>query len=273
MSNDDQQSIDDLAAAYALDALDAADRIRFEAQASPEARAEAEALRETASRLASDEATPSPFLRASVLDAIQRTPQLPAEDARVTELRPSGAPLEHEQHERAVGGDAPAEVEVPAVASVGPAERRARARWSPIRTVVAVAAAAVVIAGGVAVGTSLGRDDEAAAVQAIEAAPDAERAEVAMADGTVATVVWAASEGRSAVLFEGLDDAPEGSVYQAWYIDAAGPHSAGTFSAEGASTAFVLEGELGQGAVVGITVEPEGGSEQPTTEPILAVET
>ncbi|GAA3609242.1 anti-sigma factor domain-containing protein [Agrococcus terreus] len=272
MSIDDQRAIDELAAAYALDALDADERALFEAKASPEARAEATALAETASRLSSDEATPSPFLRASVLDAIARTPQLPAEDATVTPLRPAPAPapaLDADDDEpiRAAGGGA-------AAPAPGPAERRAKARWRPLRTLVGVAAAAALLSGGIAIGTQLdGGDDRAEAVGAIVAATDAQRAEVEMADGSVATVVWSAEEGRSAILFDGLGSAPAGQVYQAWYIDAAGPHSAGTFTSAGGSTAYVLDGELTPGTAVGVTVEPDGGSEAPTTDPILVVET
>lgn len=271
MSIDDQRAIDELAAAYALDALDGDERALFEAKASPEARAEAAALAVTASRLSSDEATPSPFLRASVLDAIARTPQLPAEDATVTPLRaaPASAPGLDEDDEplRAVGGGAAAPLP-------GPAERRAKARWRPLRTLVGVAAAAALLSGGIAIGTQLdGGDDRAEAVGAIVAASDAQRTEVEMADGSVATVVWSAEEGRSAILFDGLGEAPAGQVYQAWYIDAAGPHSAGTFTSAGGSTAYVLDGELTPGTAVGVTVEPDGGSEAPTTDPILVVET
>ncbi len=271
MSIDDQRAIDELAAAYALDALDADERALFEAKASPEARAEAAALAETASRLSSDEATPSPFLRASVLDAIARTPQLPAEDATVTPLLAASAPAldddEDDEPLRASGGGAVA-------LAPGPAERRAKARWRPLRTLVGVAAAAALLSGGRAIGTQLGGgDDRAEAVGAIVAASDAQRAEVEMADGSVATVVWSAEEGRSAILFDGLGSAPAGQVYQAWYIDAAGPHSAGTFSSAGGSTAYVLDGELTPGTAVGVTVEPDGGSEAPTTDPILVVET
>ncbi|RWR20252.1 anti-sigma factor, partial [Agrococcus lahaulensis] len=76
--SDDRRSVDDLAAAYALDALTPEERARFEAEASPEARAEASALADTATLLGGDQAAPPPSLRASVLDAIAHEPQLPA---------------------------------------------------------------------------------------------------------------------------------------------------------------------------------------------------
>ena len=48
---------------------------------------------------------------------------------------------------------------------------------------------------------------------------------------------------------------------------------AGTFDVAGGETWRVLEGSFTPGTVVGITVEPAGGSPQPTTDPIVAIET
>ena len=62
-------------------------------------------------------------------------------------------------------------------------------------------------------------------------------------------------------------------VYQLWYIDADGATSAGTFAPASGDAYVVLDGAFEPGLVVGITVEPEGGSEAPTTEPIVVFET
>ncbi|KAA6431275.1 anti-sigma factor [Agrococcus sediminis] len=271
--SDDRRSVDDLAAAYALDALTPEERARFEAEASPEARAEAAALADTATLLGGDQAAPPPSLRASVLDAIAREPQLPATDDAPRAAAPLAARSD------ATGTDASGSglgASAPAGGTgrrLGPAERRARARWQPMRVLGAVAASAALLVVGIAIGTQLGADPRQEALGAVVSASDAQRSEVELADGTVATVIWSAEQGQSAILFEGLGAAPEGRTYQAWYIDAAGPHDAGVFDAEGDSTAIVLEGELSAGAVVGVTVEPAGGSEAPTTDPILVVET
>ena len=40
---------------------------------------------------------------------------------------------------------------------------------------------------------------------------------------------------------------------------------------EGLTEAEIVEWKVAAGDTVAITVEPEGGSEQPTTEPIVAV--
>ncbi len=168
----------------------------------------------------------------------------------------------------------PVSVEPPrASTGPGPAERRARARWRPLRTVGAIAAGAALLLGGVAVGAQLGEDSRNEALGAVVSAADAQRDEVELADGSTATVVWSAERGQSAILFDGLTAAPAGRTYQAWYIDADGPQSAGTFDASGDATAFLLDGALTAGAAVGVTVEPDGGSDAPTTDPILVVET
>lgn len=261
--SDDQRSIDDLAAAYALDALSPAERARFEAEATPEARAEAARLADTATLLSSDVAAPPPGLRASVLDAISREPQLPAE-----------APAEMPAAVAPAPWDEPMSVEPPrASVGTGAAERRARARWRPLRTIGAIAAGSALLLGGVALGSQLGGDSRNEALGAVVSAADAERGEVALPDGSTATVVWSAERGQSVILFDGLSAAPEGSTYQAWYIGADGPQSAGTFDASGDATAFLLDGALTAGAAVGVTVEPDGGSDAPTTDPILVVET
>ncbi|QUW19421.1 anti-sigma factor [Agrococcus sp. Marseille-Q4369] len=255
---DESRPVDELAAAYALDALEPAERARFEAEASPEALEEARQLADTAALLAADEVAPPPSLRASVLDAIALEPRHAAPSA----LSPPDASA-------AARADEP-RASAAAVGPVGPAERRARARWRPARVLGAVAAGSALLLGGVAIGTQLGGDSRQEALGALIAASDAQRSEVELADGGVATVVWSPERDQSAILFDGLPAAPEGSTYQAWFIDEAGARSAGVFDA---SSAFLLEGELSAGTAIGVTVEPAGGSEAPTSDPILVVET
>ncbi|MGC5075588.1 anti-sigma factor [Agrococcus sp. DT81.2] len=279
--SDDQRSIDDLAAAYALDALSPAERARFEAEASPAARAEAAELADTAALLAGDPAAPPPSLRASVLDAIAREPQLPAvaPAAAPTPLAAPAVPAAVEpvsvepRGADGLGTDGYGGAPRHASTGPGPAERRANARWRPLRTLGAIAASAALLLGGVALGSQLGGDSRQEALGAVVSAADAERSEVALPDGSTATVIWSTERGQSAILFDGLSAPPEGSTYQAWYIDEDGPQSAGTFEASGGATAFLLDGALTAGSAVGVTVEPEGGSDAPTTDPILVVET
>jgi len=86
-----------------------------------------------------------------------------------------------------------------------------------------------------------------------------------------ATRVVASS--NNALLFEarGMAAPPAGKVYQAWYIRAgAKPTPAPTFSPDASGTARVtLPVGAEKGLTVAITVEPQGGSQAPTTKPFL----
>ena len=165
---------------------------------------------------------------------------------------------------------------------MGRAEARARTRWLTKPTgilVAAVAAVALFIGGGVVGGilTTVNApsavDASAAALANILAADDAQRASAPVETGGTATLVWSNTLGQSAVLVDGLPELPDGKVYEAWYIDASGAASAGTFApVEAGTTWHVLDGTMSAGDAVGVTVEPSGGSEQPTTTPILVLQ-
>ena len=74
-------------------------------------------------------------------------------------------------------------------------------------------------------------------------------------------------------MIDDLDQLPDGKTYQLWYIGEAGPIAAGTFEAADSGVSWrVLDGQMSGDDVVGVTIEPAGGSEQPTTEPIVAFE-
>jgi anti-sigma-K factor RskA len=66
----------------------------------------------------------------------------------------------------------------------------------------------------------------------------------------------------------GLSAAPSGKTYEAWVIPAhRSPRPAGLFS--GGSASLRLHGTVPKHAVVAVTVEPAGGSKQPTTQPFF----
>ena len=67
----------------------------------------------------------------------------------------------------------------------------------------------------------------------------------------------------------GLSAAPSGKTYEAWVIPAhQSPRPAGLFPG-GAGTNVRLRGTVPKNAVVAVTVEPAGGSQQPTTKPFF----
>jgi anti-sigma-K factor RskA len=80
-------------------------------------------------------------------------------------------------------------------------------------------------------------------------------------------------EGNVYVVMAGLPDAPAGQVYQAWYIADGQPVSAGLMPAD-ENGLIVMNGPppAPGTSTVAITVEPAGGSAQPTSDPIVVGE-
>jgi len=67
----------------------------------------------------------------------------------------------------------------------------------------------------------------------------------------------------------GLSAAPSGKTYEAWVIPAGrSPRPAGLFP-DGESRTVRLRGTVPKNAVVAVTVEPAGGSRQPTNKPFF----
>ncbi|WIB13601.1 anti-sigma factor [Curtobacterium sp. MCPF17_052] len=215
---------------------------------------------------------------------IQATPQLPAlDDAGVTpepvrEARSASAPLV-----------TPAASVTDLQSAPGRAASTARARWfqRPAAMLsVAAAGAVVLLSVGFGVGGSLLQDDggapattqAASGLDQIYAAPDFQRSTAKVKGGGTATVVWSGQLQRSAVILDGVDAAPKDKTYELWYIGS--QESGGTITAaglmddvDGGVRSAVLRGTMGAGDTIGITVEPTGGSDQPTSDPVVAVPT
>ena len=215
----------------------------------------------TALGLAVPPVTPRPEIKAALLDRIAQTPQLAPEQPAM---------------------DAPrlAPVATPASASTrepGPAERRAAARWvqRPAIMLTAAAAAVALFVGGVFAGDLLrGGAAEPDQLASIVAAPDVTTVVSELADGGTATLVASESQGVSAMVFEGLTPLESELAYQLWYITDGVPVPAGLVDvSRDGPTVQVLQGTFEAGTIVGVTVEPASGSEQPTTEPIVAIAT
>ena len=80
--------------------------------------------------------------------------------------------------------------------------------------------------------------------------------------------VFVDADGQ-ATLVANASAAPSGKTYQAWVIPPDGkPISAGVFA--GGRTSVDLVAKAHPGDTVAVTVEPAGGSQQPTTQPIAA---
>lgn len=78
---------------------------------------------------------------------------------------------------------------------------------------------------------------------------------------------------NSAVLvIAGLDQLEPGKTYQVWLIDGGGPKSAGLLSIDSQGQAVLIvtaELTIGEFNALGISVEPEGGSQQPTGDIVV----
>ncbi|PPF88528.1 hypothetical protein C5B96_02470 [Subtercola sp. Z020] len=272
--------------AYALDALTEAETRDFErAMAdSPELATEAAELRATALllALAATPVEPSADLKSRLMAQIAVTPQTvsssdagQAPDARQLPLVPATPTVS--DTEIADGTEATLSSR-----RYSAAEEKARSRWfaRPVGALVAAAAAIAIFVGGGAVATqflqsntgSSSSQASASALAEIYAASDVKSSHSTVTGGGEATVVWSAELGKSAVVTQGLPALPDGKTYEAWYINGTTVTPAGTFTPGGdTTTSHVLTGSLRSGDVVGVTVEPAGGSQAPTTAPILTV--
>jgi anti-sigma-K factor RskA len=244
-----------LTGAYAVDALDPVERGRFEQHLGRCASCEHEVrgMQETATRLAIAVAAPPPAgLKAAVLTAAARTRQHPPVlDPGPEAAAPAGARHRH-------GG------------------ARSRRRFRLAVPVAAVAAAAA-IALGVTVGVQQSRLDQVRsqqhAVTAVLSAPDARIVSGRTALGGHTTMVVAASQGKMVFTAAGLPALAHARVYQLWLLTPAGGAIPNGLlpPASGGATATVITAGPPPGDQVAVTVEPAGGSKQPTSKPIVVL--
>lgn len=243
-----------LSGAYSLDALEQDEREEFrrhieQCQACCDEVAE---LRAVASLMGAAEAeAPPPGLRARVLAAADQTPQLPP----ITAPLPTDAAQAPEPPEPS-----------PTVVQLEPRRRRVN------RLVGAAAAAVLVVAGAVGVAQLADRNQPgglAEPVAQVFEAPDARTATVTTANGGRLRVATSADRGEMAVDTDELPALEAGLVYQLWAIFDDQPSSVGVLDDPDGGAAMALPA---RGTLVAITVEPEGGSEQPTSDPIVGVD-
>jgi anti-sigma-K factor RskA len=158
-----------------------------------------------------------------------------------------------------------------------PRRTRTRVPWVPwLSGVVATASIVVAVLFGFAQAHT--RDElnqvraENQAISLLLSAPEAKLLTHTVTNGGVATVVLAADRHELAVVTTGLPALPPGQVYQLWLIGKPAITSAGLLPpAKDGRTPPVLATGVVKGDTLGLTVEPAGGSAQPTTKPILAL--
>jgi len=234
-----------LAGAYALDALEHADRALFERHlASCEACAqEVRGLRETTAVLGSAvSASPPGRMREQVLTAAARTRQHPP---------------------------------------VTPDGQRATGRWPHLRAAlprVAGAVAAASLATAVTLATltitmqhRLDRADERShEVAAVLTARDAAIMTADIATGGRCTLVMSHAKRMIVFSVRGLHALPGARSYELWLMGPAGVRSAGMLPRPShGMTAPMVVSCVASGDEIGLTVEPGGGSPHPTTRPVM----
>ncbi|MGY0489780.1 anti-sigma factor [Streptomyces sp. WG-D5] len=105
-------------------------------------------------------------------------------------------------------------------------------------------------------------------IAAVLAAPDAKTGSADLGDGASGTVVVSKSQDRAVFIAAGMEHPPQGKVYQLWFNDAGTMRSAGVMDADRSDQAVLLAGGIDGASGMGVTVEPTGGSEHPTSDPV-----
>ncbi|WP_405563371.1 anti-sigma factor [Streptomyces phaeochromogenes] len=105
-------------------------------------------------------------------------------------------------------------------------------------------------------------------VAAVLAAPDARTRAAKLADGATGTVVVSRSRDKAVFVASGMARPPGGKVYQLWFNDGETMRSAGLMDPHRSDQAVLMQGTVDKASGMGITVEPGGGSKQPTSAPL-----
>lgn len=225
-----------LSGAYALHALSDEERAMFarHLEECEACRDEVREFEEVVGRMGAGEADVPPVsLRARVMTAVDQHPQLPP---RVT-----------------------------------PIERARSRRWTT-RLTVAAAAAVLVIAGAIGVAELQGDQGStvpSAGVAQVFHAPDARIETVPTSNGGRLRVALSEESGRMAVRTDALRRLARDRVYQLWAVHNGRATSVGVVHDLATGKVMPIPAS---GTTVAVTVEPAGGSPQPTGKPIVSVD-
>jgi anti-sigma-K factor RskA len=232
-----------LTGAYALDAVSGAERAEFERHLAicESCALEVAELRNTATRLAlAAAADPPADLKSRVLSQISTVRQLPPET------------------------------------TVVPLRRRDR---KPLAVRLSTMAAAILFVAAVGLGVVVVRQNQqldetrtqAAEMSAILRAGDAQVVSLdGGADGKM-TVAMSRSQDRMLLLTDGLPNPPSGRDFQVWAGHGDKMVSAGLLEPKDGDAQLAVT-DFGDADQIAVTVEPDGGSKQPTQPPVMSVE-
>ncbi|MEW1636934.1 anti-sigma factor [Streptomyces sp. NPDC093801] len=243
MNNHHATDVHVLAAAYALDALDPGERETFAAHlpGCDACRQDVADFRATAARLAASAARAAPAaMKQRTLAAVDHVRQLPPR------------------------------VPAAAVSWRGTLRRRAL----PLALAASLAAAASLA------GLAVRQDQEKQRLEQrarqseqrldqtgrVLAAPDARTVRARAANGALTSVVSSDRQHRAVFTAGGLPAPAPGTTYQLWLDHGGTMRPAGFINGDGT---VLLDGDTADAARVGLTLEPAGGSPQPTTAPLV----
>ena len=260
-----------LAAGLALGTLADAEMLEaLDLEASdPDFAEEVQSFQETLGLLAeSDDAiAPSAATEAAILNI----PRLHQQAAPVPAAQDQTAP------ERASAPTPPA-VSPPSATpdSATPARRR-----RPTTTLFALAASTLLLLSAVLAGALINQQQDTSQIEESLTVAEAERertqrllsaSDLAFteAEATVGgrlTLAYSVSEQMLHLTPHDMPELPEDQTMQLWLIDEEGPHNAGLMT--GTSTELLTDLAMDEDMTFGVTVEPAGGSEEPTTDPVV----
>jgi len=155
--------------------------------------------------------------------------------------------------------------------------RRRPTMWRRMLAPVAAALAVVVVALGFVVAQLNERVTEIEAlafeIRQVLASPDVDIVTLDAPSGVSASFVFSPNLGMGVFVADGLATVDSSRVYELWTITTTGATPAGTFrpDADGAASQLI-NGDLGRVDGLGVTVEPAGGSQQPTGDILISGE-
>jgi anti-sigma-K factor RskA len=268
-----------LAGAYAVNAVTDAERVSFELHLGQcaDCRAEVAELRAAAGMLATSvELAPPAALRASVLSAISQTRQLSPLTGADSGLGSETAPQSSTDPDPEPVTSAPVEQDtttpdaaMPVAQEAPVADELAARRQRRLRPWLAAAvAAAIITIGGVAWQPWDDGTPTLTATEQVLRSSDAQRLEQPMGSSEVA-IVRSPSKKQAVFVADAMPAAPSGKAYQLWLdMPGQGMVSAGLIPTAGSTVAELLHGDATTATAAGITLEPAGGSEKPTSTPV-----
>ena len=257
--NERHTSSHELVGAYALHALDDPERASFERHLDTCSRCTTELIelrQATAAMAAAQSTEPPAHLREDVLQQIGDTPQ-------------EGLRLRHRARPRAPTARRP----VPVRELIG--------RHVPQLALAAAALIAVVVLGVNVlpspaspideIRTAAEAGDTAAVDRLLEEFEDELVVNDATTDAGVDARLVRGDDG-TVLITDGLPELPADRVYQAWLIDGDGAHPGGLLGrgADPVGELGVIEGGT---QAVAVSVEPAGGSQQPSDDVVVAIPT